>query len=336
VKSTILDTKDKRILLELDRNSRQPISMIAKKVGLSKEVVNYRMKRLVEKGIIQGFHAVIDTSGIGYKIYRLFIKFQNVSPAIEREITDYLKSLNSVGWIAAYEGFYDIAVLFWAKDIYEFREIYDKVLDKYGKYFQEYYISIVLHIYHFKHNYLFDSKDYSEAVIGGNKPPADIDELDIEILKLLAEDARSTTLDIGKKVGASPNTVKYRIKKLVDSGVIVAFNTMIDTSQIGYQHFKVFLKLHTVNKQIINQIIEYLRLNKNTIYITDAIGLADLEFEIQVMNSMELHNMLRGLKTNFPDVIKDCKPGLVFKEHRINYLPFPSEKNKTSSKPSSK
>lgn len=332
MKPTVLDTKDKRILLELDRNSRQPISMIAKKVGLSKEVVNYRMKRLTEKGIIKGFHAVIDTSSIGYKIYRMFIKFQNVSPETEKEITDYLKSLSSVGWIAAYEGFYDIAVLFWAKDVYDFRDIYDQVLDNYGKYFQDYYISIVLHIYHFKHNYLFDSKDYSEAIIGGKKPPADIDELDIEILKILAQDARSTTLDIGKTVGASPNTVKYRIKKLVDSGVIVAFNTMIDTSQIGYQHFKVFLKLHTVNKQTIRQLIEYLKLNKNAIYITDAIGQADLEFEIQVRNSMELHNMLRALKTKFPDVIKDCKPGLVFKEHRINYLPFPCDNNKKKGK----
>ena len=324
MKPITLDTKDKRILLELDRNSRQPISMIAKKVGLSKEVVNYRIKRQIEKGIIKGFHAIIDPSKIGYTVYRIFIKFQNVTPEKEQEITAYFQSLSSVGWIAAYEGFYDLAVLFWAKDIYEFRQIYDDILNKYGDFFQEYYISIVIHIFHFKHNYLFDSKDYSEALIGGKKEQADLDMLDLEILKMLAEDARKTTLDIGKKVKASPNTVKYRIKKLVESGVIVGFNTMIDASLLGYQHYKVFIKMQKINKNTISQLIEYLRLNKNTIYITDAIGLAHLEFELQVKSSMELHNMLRAMRAKFPDLIKDCNPGLVFKEHRINYLPFPA------------
>ncbi|MFH1064324.1 MAG: Lrp/AsnC family transcriptional regulator [Candidatus Woesearchaeota archaeon] len=325
-----LDTKDKRILLELDRNSRQPISTIAKKVGLSKEVVNYRIKRLVEKGIIRGFHAVIDPAKIGYTIYRLFIKFQNITPADEEKITDYLRNHHTIGWVAAYEGFYDLAILFWAKDVYGFNEIYEEILNNYGKHFQEHFISIVLTIHHFKHNYLFDSSDYSKAIIGGKKEKADLDELDIEILKILAADGRKTTLEIGKKVGASPNTVKYRIKKLIDSGVIVTFNTMIDTSALGYQHYKVFLKLQNMNRQVKSRLMEYLRQNKNTIYITEAIGLADFEFEIQVTNSLELHNMLRDLRTNFPDIIRDCKPGLVFKEHMINYLPFPSDEKRLS------
>ncbi len=325
-----LDTKDKRILLELDRNSRQPISTIAKKVGLSKEVVNYRIKRLIEKGIIKGFHAVIDTSKIGYIIYRLYIKFQNVTPEKEKEITEYFKNHDRVGWVASYEGFYDLAILFWAKDIYEFREIYDKVLSDHGKFFQEHLMSVVISIYHFKHNYLFDSKDYSEAVIGGRKDIADLDSLDIDILKILAEDGRKTTLEISKKVGASPNTIKYRIKKLLDTKVIVAFNTMIDTSVLGYQHYKVFLELQNMDKQIRTKIIEFLRLNKNTIYVTDAIGIADLEFEMQVRSSIELHNTLRELRAMFPELIRDCKPSLVFKEHRINYLPFPNGEKSSS------
>ena len=47
-----LDLKDRKILYELDSNSRQPLSQIAKKVGLSKEVVNYRIRRLEDQKII--------------------------------------------------------------------------------------------------------------------------------------------------------------------------------------------------------------------------------------------------------------------------------------------
>jgi len=41
-----LDLKDKKILYELDINSRQPNSEIAKKVGLSKQIVGLRIKKL--------------------------------------------------------------------------------------------------------------------------------------------------------------------------------------------------------------------------------------------------------------------------------------------------
>ena len=54
-----LDEKDKKILYELDKNSRQGISSIAKKVRLSKEVVNYRIKNLEKRKIIKGYYAVL-------------------------------------------------------------------------------------------------------------------------------------------------------------------------------------------------------------------------------------------------------------------------------------
>ena len=50
-----LDLKDKKILVELELNSRRSNNQIAKKVNLSKEVVKYRIDRLLEKGVILRF-----------------------------------------------------------------------------------------------------------------------------------------------------------------------------------------------------------------------------------------------------------------------------------------
>ena len=52
---TNLDLKDRKILYELDKNSRQSFADIAKKVRLSKEVVQYRVKRLQDEGYINYF-----------------------------------------------------------------------------------------------------------------------------------------------------------------------------------------------------------------------------------------------------------------------------------------
>ena len=57
-----LDIKDKKILYELDMDARQSISSIAKRVGLSKEVVNYRIRRMEKEGLIDGYYAIIEYS----------------------------------------------------------------------------------------------------------------------------------------------------------------------------------------------------------------------------------------------------------------------------------
>ena len=44
-----IDVKDRKILYELDTNSRQSIPQISKKVNLHKNAVHYRIKRLENK-----------------------------------------------------------------------------------------------------------------------------------------------------------------------------------------------------------------------------------------------------------------------------------------------
>lgn len=48
-----IDVKDKKILYLLDTNSRMSLTQIGKKVGLRKNVVSYRLKRLIQKGIMK-------------------------------------------------------------------------------------------------------------------------------------------------------------------------------------------------------------------------------------------------------------------------------------------
>ena len=73
-----LDLKDRKILYELDLNARQTLTQIGKKVGLKKDVVSYRMKKLQDEGIIKNYYTVIDAYKLGYTLYRYYINFQYV------------------------------------------------------------------------------------------------------------------------------------------------------------------------------------------------------------------------------------------------------------------
>jgi len=60
----------------------------------------------------------------------------------------------------------------------------------------------------------------------------DLDETDVEILSLLAADARRPFSEIGEAVGLSGPAVSDRVTRLRESGVIERFTVQIDRSQL--------------------------------------------------------------------------------------------------------
>ena len=70
-----IDLKDKKILNEIEMNARVSHAEIAKKVGLSKQVVKYRIERLEKEKVIQSYFAVIDIARLGYFPHIIYVKF---------------------------------------------------------------------------------------------------------------------------------------------------------------------------------------------------------------------------------------------------------------------
>ena len=55
-----IDLKDRKILYQLDLDSRQSLTQIGKNVGLNKDIVSYRIKKLQDEGVIKSFWTLID------------------------------------------------------------------------------------------------------------------------------------------------------------------------------------------------------------------------------------------------------------------------------------
>ena len=104
-----LDVKDRKILYELDLDSRQSFSQLGKKVSLHKDVVAYRVKKLQEKGIIKNFYTFIDSSKLlGLMAFRCYCSFQNITPKIKQEIIEYLVNSRCTNTVHSVLGSYDL------------------------------------------------------------------------------------------------------------------------------------------------------------------------------------------------------------------------------------
>lgn len=84
-----------------------------------------------------------------------------------------------------------------------------------------------------------------------------LDNIDVQILELLAQNARIQWKDLGEMIHMSGQAVGNRIKKLEDSGTIKAYSVMVDETKLGLTYtafITIFMKTtnHDGFKQFIH------------------------------------------------------------------------------------
>lgn len=60
-----------------------------------------------------------------------------------------------------------------------------------------------------------------------------LDDIDLRIITLLQEDARTSNAAIARELGVTPSAVSQRIKKLEDGGVILAYRAHVNPKAVG-------------------------------------------------------------------------------------------------------
>lgn len=110
-----------------------------------------------------------------------------------------------------------------------------------------------------------------------------IDEIDKQIVRILANNSRISFAKVAKELGISTHTVIQRYKKLREGNVITRSAISVDLEKIGYKACNTsFLKLRTGNK--ISEIRKQLLQIPNTILLIEHTGAYDLRIDNAVAN----------------------------------------------------
>jgi len=316
-----LDIKNRKILYELDTNARQTYLQIAKKVGLSKDVVIYRINNLLKRKIINGFHTIIDTSKLGYFTVRVYVKFQNTNPGKEKEIIDYITNLKNALWVGKVEGNWNFVFGLWVKTHKQFDVIWIEFEKKFRQFLQKKEIAIFTEYLHYRRNYLIDKKhvDLSVDVVGASKE-VEIDSINFKLLKLLADNARVSLIELTKEVGLTSKAISNRIKQLKKDKIILGYRAMINLNSINYHFYKVDLNLENLDK--IKELRSFIMYQPNVVYSERTIGGSDFEFDIECQDFNEFQDIINELKEKLGEIIRDYTYYLATKVYKTLYFPL--------------
>jgi len=316
-----LDLKDRKILYELDSNCRQTCSQIGKKVGLSSEVVNYRIKKLEDEKIITQYQVAFDLSKLGIMQFKILLSFQHMNSETMDKIVKKLNANKNVKWIVSCNGSWDLMIALEAESISEIDELKNEILSAFENYIDKKAISICASGFVYNRDYLIDKKSYNRTriLVSGEKKEK-LDKIDLEILKNLAEDARKPIVDIATELKTSARVVNYRMRQLVKEKIITGFRIAINYEKLGIKFYKTFFYLDNPKKERIEKIAEYFASNKNIIHNLHVVGNWDFEPEFEVFSNLEFNSLLRDIKDKFSDIIKNIDIVTIEKEHKFVYL----------------
>jgi len=317
-----IDIKDKKILFELDKNSRVSFAELAKKTRLSKEVVFHRINNLVNKGIILRFQTVISTYALGYQSYKIYFKLQNLTKEAKFQIQDFFMQNNMVYWIGNCQGRWDLIVAIWVKNIQELGRFEDEVLNKFSSYIQEKEVSISRKSMQFNRRWFYyDKIEPVETSFGEDLEKIKLDETDLEILRHLANNARIKIIDLANKINVSITVIRYRLKQLEKNGIILGYKCALNSKLFGYETCKAFISFKNITEEKRKQLISYCKINPNIINIVQTIGPWDIEIELEVKNFEEYYKIINDIQEKYTDIIKSYDSVLFSSEPKQNFIP---------------
>lgn len=225
-----LGAVDRKIISLLQRHGRLSLSQMAESVGLSIPSISYRLERLSQEGVLQGFHAhiqVLPTFQYGFFRFR--------SPmGMQGKIYQFLENHPQTITLFHLSGEYDVAAcLIFLPG--EGGRLIEELRSEAG--FESYEWNEVSLFLPEELDYTKSSSSYTPTgwsrIMGSTKvrPVSSaviLSPKDYTLLGELAHDSRMPLLTLSKKTGMSIPTIKARIEYLIREGVILKFFASIN------------------------------------------------------------------------------------------------------------
>lgn len=149
--SRVLDEKDRKILMILQKDGRESLTIIAKKVNLSIDSVHKRIKEMKRKGVFSA-GIFIDPRVIGFPLVAdIKIKLRNITERQKESFIEHLTDHPRVIELLSIMGDFDLTLVLIAEDTDELDRISTAIRQKYSEMIADWRGILVLKTHKFEY-----------------------------------------------------------------------------------------------------------------------------------------------------------------------------------------
>lgn|GEM_PF-530885 len=314
-----LDSLDCKILYELDLDARISTSEIARRLRKSKETVNFRLRRLVEEGVLSGFYTIFDTRKLGQYSYKLYLKFKSITPGKEREIYEYLQRQRNIIYLASMEGYYDCVVVVLLRTTTDFTSFLYPFMQSYGQHVLEKEMVVFVCTHRLNQRFLHLGPEQADRHHSKQIGSYRLGENELKICSVISSNGRLSALEIARRTGLEPPKVQYAIKKLKRDGIILGHAVSLNYDRLGLTFFQVNISL--VDPSVIGAIINYFSSTNKCLFAIEIVGRYDLIIELILENSKQLLVIIDAFREKFYGKYYDYDVSTITTEFLVLWTP---------------
>ncbi|MCF7860730.1 Lrp/AsnC family transcriptional regulator [Candidatus Woesearchaeota archaeon] len=301
----------------LSINSRKNLSSIRKKYNQSQQYINRTANKLITDGVIKDFYTLVDYSRFDLLNFRLYIRLNYQDEQTYLEFVEYLKQMPESSYIASIGGTFDIICTFLCPNASYFNKTLLGLLSNFSRLIMDYTVltTIVLRSFAWKKI----TKDPHEIILGGDREPIVLSEMDKRIVSIFSKHPRKSCLEISREIGVSAKTVILRLKNLHRQEIILGFRPVLNIPNTRMNLMMV--KYHNATAGKLNNFTKYLVSHPNVQYIVKTIGEWNIEIQFLTDTGQEYKTLEREIRMKFIEIIQEVNSIPVYETYKMSYYP---------------
>ena len=184
-------------------------------------------------------------------------------------------------------------------------------------------LNVVTHIY--PRTYLLSSSpprgEEQEIVVGGDREVMTFAKEDLQLMAALLQQPRIRYASLAKQTSLNVKTVRNMLAHLQAQKVIRGFRYTIDTTKIGVQKMRLFLKLHNISKERETQLLTHFLKTKEVVQVNKTVGDWDMEVDLEAPDKNVLRRLIITMREEFKDLIQTFNSIEFYQMYKRSYLP---------------
>ena len=169
-----------------------------------------------------------------------------------------------------------------------------------------------------KHKGMFFELDYGKNI--------KLDSKDKKIISLLGQNCRFSISSIRKAIHASKDSVRYRIKQLVEKDIYRGNVAILNPFILGFPVYSVLIKLKNLSLEKEDKIITFFENHPFIIWVGKTQGAYDFSIIISAKDINHFDKLLKEIQTHLGDSAEDIKVLHMTKMYSCNTIPLEFQK----------
>lgn len=232
-----LNEDEKRVMSAVQFRARTPIRRVAQELGMDHRKVRRALKDLQEEGLIFPVSRV-SYGGLGLVYHVVWGSLLVSARSDYSNLVSRISEHPNISWACSCWGDYDLQVGIVAQDHHT---AYD-ILSSLGPVFAHTHHGIERYCVAFEKSFLSPDMLRREVVFSSSRD-GELDELDFRITEGFQRQPLASILDISELFGVPDNTVRTRIAKLQQKGVLQGTHYYLQLEELGLQSCSILVQL---------------------------------------------------------------------------------------------